>query len=542
MNAESGVLANVVAYHQATKHHFHRYAMGPGGLDWANQPDPFRRFAGAELLPLDLVPVDRSPSFSDAFTPGRIAPSRVDRESVSRLFHDSLALSAWKSYQGSTWALRVNPSSGNLHPTEGYLLCGPIEGLVDAPAVLHYAPKEHAMELRASVPAEAWNGLTSALPAGTLLVGLTSIHWREAWKYGERAYRYCQHDAGHAIAAVAIAAAGLGWRTTLLDGLGTDALATLLGIRDQTGPEAEHPDCILAVHTAGSVERLSLDDDAIARLASLEWRGRPNALSPRHLAWPIIDAVATEAQKPPTTPARFALPRAARVRERVGELPLRPILHARRSAVSMDGATSIDRETFYHMLGRTLPRAEVAPFDALPWRPAVHLGLFVHRVSGLEPGLYLLARDASATHRLRAAVDPQFEWHTPEGCPNSLALVRLARGDARSLAARVSCHQEIASDGAFSLGMIAEFEPRLAEHGPWFYPRLFWECGAIGQVLYLEAEAAGVRSTGIGCFFDDPVHEVFGLRDLEFQSLYHFTVGGAVEDTRLTSLPPYPHR
>ena len=64
----------------------------------------------------------------------------------------------------------------------------------------------------------------------------------------------------------------------------------------------------------------------------------------------------------------------------------------------------------------------------------------------------------------------------------------------------------------------------------------------IGQVLYLEAEAAGVRSTGIGCFFDDPVHQVFGFRDLEFQSLYHFTVGGYVDDPRLTTLPPYGAR
>ena len=59
------------------------------------------------------------------------------------------------------------------------------------------------------------------------------------------------------------------------------------------------------------------------------------------------------------------------------------------------------------------------------------------------------------------------------------------------------------------------------------------------QVLYLEAEAAGVRATGIGCFFDDPVHDVFGFRDLAFQSLYHFTVGGPVDDPRLTTLPPY---
>ena len=55
----------------------------------------------------------------------------------------------------------------------------------------------------------------------------------------------------------------------------------------------------------------------------------------------------------------------------------------------------------------------------------------------------------------------------------------------------------------------------------------------------LEAEAAGMAATGIGCFFDDPVHDVFGFSDLEFQSLYHFTVGGPVQDNRLTTLAPY---
>lgn len=62
----------------------------------------------------------------------------------------------------------------------------------------------------------------------------------------------------------------------------------------------------------------------------------------------------------------------------------------------------------------------------------------------------------------------------------------------------------------------------------------------VGQMLYLEAEAAGLRGTGIGCYFDDPVHEIFGLEGRAFQSLYHFTVGGAVDDPRLTTLPAYP--
>ncbi len=61
----------------------------------------------------------------------------------------------------------------------------------------------------------------------------------------------------------------------------------------------------------------------------------------------------------------------------------------------------------------------------------------------------------------------------------------------------------------------------------------------IGQVLYLEAEAAGIRATGIGCYFDDGMHGLLGLEERSYQDLYHFTVGGPVEDTRLTTLPAY---
>jgi nitroreductase len=108
------------------------------------------------------------------------------------------------------------------------------------------------------------------------------------------------------------------------------------------------------------------------------------------------------------------------------------------------------------------------------------------------------------------------------------------------MANRLSCDQDIAEDGFFSLGMLARFEGSLREHGEWFYRRLFWECGMIGQMLYLEAEAIGVRGTGIGCFYDDPVHDVLGLKGRDWQSLYHFSMGLPVEDPRLTTEPGYP--
>ncbi|GAX60899.1 nitroreductase [Candidatus Scalindua japonica] len=103
-----------------------------------------------------------------------------------------------------------------------------------------------------------------------------------------------------------------------------------------------------------------------------------------------------------------------------------------------------------------------------------------------------------------------------------------------------SCQQDIAGDGAFSVGMITKFKENI-EKNCFSYRRLFWETGMIGQILYLEAEVHSLRGTGIGCFFDDVVHKLLGLNDNSYQSLYHFTMGGALEDKRITTLPPYYH-
>jgi hypothetical protein len=200
------------------------------------------------------------------------------------------------------------------------------------------------------------------------------------------------------------------------------------------------------------------------------------------------------------------------------------------------------------MMERVMPRADRSqldrpmPWDVWPYDPAIHLLIFVHRVDGLTPGLYVLARDPKKLAFIQQSMNPELSWTPVPGCPEDLPLYWLLEGDAKKLAIQVSCHQDIAGDSAFSFGMLAEFEGRLREGGAWWYPRLFWESGLLGQVLYLEAEAAGIRATGIGCFFDDPVHEIVAVKGLSFQSLYHFTIGGPVEDGRLMTLPPYRDR
>ena len=533
-------LQQVFEYHQATKHYPHRYAASLGYMDWANQPNPFRRYEGAPLIALEKIPPTDEPLYDEAFAPGRIRPAAVNLRSISQLFFDSLAISAWKSIGEISWALRVNPSSGNLHPTEGYLICGPILGLSDNATVCHYAPKEHGLELRAEFESELWERLSARLPKDTLLIGLTSIHWREAWKYGHRAYRYCQHDVGHAIGAMSIAAAGLGWQTRALDDLGTDEPALLTGTFRHHDAEAEEPEVVMAVGPfVEETNETGLPEDVIQAFISLDWRGSPNQLSKSHLEWGM-DEIAESARKPRGAERYESLARPPEQESlEVRPISLRQIIRQRRSAVAMDGQTRISRATFYRILQRTLAVPGQLPFSTLPWKPRIHLAIFVHRIDDLPAGLYLLVRDPSQREALEVALTQADRWHRPPGCPEQLELYCLIQTEAGEAARQISCFQEIASDGCFSIGMIAEFEEAMQRYGAWFYPRLFWEAGVIGQVLYLEAEAAGIRSTGIGCYFDDAMHEVLGLKGRKYQDLYHFTVGGAVEDTRLNTISPY---
>jgi SagB-type dehydrogenase family enzyme len=564
-DVEESFAAQIIAYHEASKHHYRTYAPSPGYLDWATQPDPFRRYAGAQVIPLTRPAPDDDLPYEAGFMPELAPVAPLDAASVARLLFDTLAISAWKEYGDERWALRVNPSSGNLHPTEGYLICGVLPGLSVsppvAPLVAHYAPAEHSLEVRARLTPHIWRGLREGvvlnrgdgLPEETIFVGLTSILWREAWKYGDRAFRYCQHDVGHALGALGIAAAGLGWQTRLLDGLGADQLETLLGVADPRGAEPEHPDCLVAVFPQrAQFQQWTLAEGILDYFRPIAWQGEPNILSPGHVEWRWAEAAAEIVRKPAGQAAGDRgqgtgvreqrtgdRDQGAGDRDRATSASLRRIIHQRRSAQEMDGQTAIGRAAFYRMLLRTLPGPDRFPFAMLPGPPRVHLAIFVHRVTGLVPGLYLLARDPAQTEALRAALKPEFAWESTPGCPPELSLYRLASGDTQHLARRVSCGQDIAADGCFSLAMLAEFERPLAEHGAWIYPRLFWECGMIGQVLYLEAEAAGLRGTGIGCFFDDGMHSLLGLQDRRYQSLYHFTVGGPLEDARLTTLPAY---
>lgn len=185
----------------------------------------------------------------------------------------------------------------------------------------HYAPKEHALELRAEIPSWVFKDV---LPDDAFLIGLSSIFWREAWKYGERAFRYCNHDVGHAIGAVAVAAAEMGWDVKILDGLGYEDLEKVMGVGREAHfeipvravkgrfpeMEFEHPECVMLVFPSGG-GRVEVDYEklrlAVKGFEELEWKGERNVLSKEHICWDLIYKTSEAVKKESNLGEKFSV-------------------------------------------------------------------------------------------------------------------------------------------------------------------------------------------------------------------------------------------
>jgi SagB-type dehydrogenase family enzyme len=508
----SEAIKQVRAYHELTKHRLSGYAPAPGFLDWDSQPNPFRTYDGALKidLPFGLQTQDFSSDWSLA--------------NIGAFLELSMGLSAWKSIGPDRWALRTNPSSGNLHPTECYVLNWSDDEGALSQGVYHYDVYGHRLEQRGSYIAPL---VTSAFGA----IGLSTISWREEWKYGERAYRYCQLDVGHAIGAIRYACALFGWKVTPVFDFCDDDLDQILGTgrtEDYELVEREEPDLLLVL----SKEDVEAQVPDLVALQQVNWQGKANPLSAERVAWPAIKRVKKAVIKE-TGPIKKLVDPASSLKWHGTKDHLVQVIQKRRSAQRMDKEKSVlDRDDFFNILQRTRP-CEM-PFDTLNHQPTISLFLFVHHVDGLEPGLYFFERSLGHLKAL------QQKGTAVPGC-DGLYKISVPH-DVRKISSQLSCNQGIAGHGAFAVSMLADFTC-LETWGSWAYRLIHWEAGLIGQCLYLEAENIGLNGTGIGCFFDDEVHNVLGLvqTDGDWQVVYHFTLGVAKTDNRLESEPPFAH-
>jgi SagB-type dehydrogenase family enzyme len=485
-------------YHELTKHSVESLRRTQHFLDWANMPNPFRHYEGVPVLDLPADPPTPQISALEVLE-GKTGTTlaRDGAEFLSQLMFYSASISASKraSSPGAVYALRVNPSSGNLHPTEFHFCSQGLAGWPDG--LYHYRPSSHMAEQRAIGDFDR-KFVDNSAP---LIFVLTSIAWREAWKYRDRAFRYCLHDVGHAWQALALAARSIGCESFAFGHFSDDRVADRCLLH-----EDEWPMLIIGLYGPSIPVRM-LDS-----VETILFRGQPNQLSEQQEPYPLIERIhaATKLSTEATIPSLGQLKASGR-----GEISLPPlvstshsfgdVVRGRRSALDFRGG---DESISFAQLATVLFTAQERLFADFATARYVRLYLYVHRVEGLAPGVYRY-------------------W------PEHAELEKIKDGDQRLVAAALSLGQDLAGNACVAFSMIGDFESAACSYGDRGYRYVHFEAGAIGQRMYLASEALGLRATGIGAFFDDRVNRYLNLSPELGQVVYHFAIGYSVPDPRL---------
>jgi SagB-type dehydrogenase family enzyme len=486
-------------YHESTQHSVESLRQALHVLDWANMPDSFRHYEGVPVLDLPADPPSPEiPALEVLHGVSGATPAGDGPTFLSQLLFYSAAISASKRVPstGYRYALRVNPSSGNLHPTEFHFLT---RGLKEWPdGLYHYRPSAHMAEQRALGGLE----MTLADSSAPILFVLTSIVWREAWKYRDRAYRYCLHDMGHAWQALALAARAIGCDSFAVGHFPDDEVAQFCRLNEDEWPmlivelrgrsiPVREPDACETVSYGGHANQLSKERTAYTRIDRIHGSTKLSKRGCRGMS---------PADPAPTGSGEIKLPPPASSTRAFGE-----VARMRRSALDFVGGIQSMSLAQLSAALTAATRPVSADFASTHF---IQLYLYVHRVNGLQPGVYRLWRERAELEQIKS-------------------------GDQRVAAAGLSLGQDLAGNACVAFSMIGDLDRAVRAYGDRGYRYVHFEAGAIGHRLYLAAEALGLGATGIGAFYDDEVHHYLNLTSKQGRVVYHFAIGYPVPDSRV---------
>jgi SagB-type dehydrogenase family enzyme len=470
----------ILAYHGSTKHSPGSVGASRWFMDWSNKPAPFKLYHDAQRidLPADARPGD-VPAL-DAIARVSTGDARLtELSALSPLLVFGAGIRHAVQYpDGEMWHFRTYASAGALYPNEVYVASRDLDGL--AAGVYHFQPSGPTLvRLREGdyrphlVGASA--GEPNVMSADVVLV-ITGIPWRTAWKYAERGYRHVFWDAGMILANVLALAAAAGVASRVVLGFVDADVEALLGL----DPRREFPICLVALGASESEVPASADG-----LPELTARAMP--LSRTEYTFEAITK-ANEAGRleAPDNVRRWRERAHARGQGRegksIGETEVRDAMGevlARRGSARRFGDVPMTHDVLRDILGRA---THGIPTDHTPeGSRLIDPYLIANRVDGLEPGAYAWRRGA------------------PE-------LVRA--GDLRREATFLCLEQPLGGTSAATLFLLSDLSQALDRFGPRGYRATQLEAGIVGGKTYLGAYAHRFGATGL-TFFDDEVEQAF---------------------------------
>ena len=486
-------------YHQGTNHTYQSVYQSSHHMDWDNQPIPFKIYT--TLSPLQL-PSDLSATGMTAFEamaepgqPGHVIPTAHDLSAL--LYYSAGVIRTGDLPGGGKMYFRAAACTGALYHIELYLVCGPLENL--EAGVYHYSAHDFSLRrLREGdyrqVLVEASGGDTAVVQAPVILV-LSSVFWRNSWKYQARAYRHCFWDSGTILANLLATGSARKMPQKLVSAFVDGPVNQLLGLDQNT-------EVALQLVTVGR------DSQQLAPLAppapivtALDLDVQP--YSRRPVDYPAIREIHTASSLdtpqelmdikssqggPPATVLEVKGPLYPLAASSDSELDSSPAVRTIEDTIQRRGSSRRFRRASigFGQLSKILKGAVAdIPADFADWNrePLNQLYLIVNDVDGLPSGSYVYL-------------------------PHLESLEQLGEGDFRDRAGQLDLGQELAADASVNVYFLTDLAAALERYGNRGYRMAQTEAAIMGGRLYLGAYAQRLGATGL-TFFDDDVTEFF---------------------------------
>jgi SagB-type dehydrogenase family enzyme len=482
-------------YHEITKHSYTSLRAGAYALDWENRPGPYKIYpeAGTMSLPRD-IDLPTMPALAAIASPTDGA-NDLDLATLTRILFCASGLTRQRKVGGEDYHFRAAASAGALYPIETYIASADVDGL--EAGLYHFSPADLKVRgLRRgdwrAVIAHATANRPSIANARVILI-MSAIFWRSAWKYRARAYRYCFWDTGTILANLLAAAAAEGISAEVVTAFVDAEIETLVGVDG----ESEGAVCLVALCSTGEVmtkspalaplelESIELSKEVVYQpLVKMHRESR--LASPEEVAKIASANVAMLAPASTGEPLHFDAIDPADARG-LGDTILR------RGSTRAFAHEAIGADELTTILSASSGHANV-DFSRL-----TDTYLIVNAVDDLAPGAYSFNRDANSFELLKA-------------------------GDFRTEAGYLCLEQQLGYDCSTLIVYMADLERALEALGNRAYRDVHLEAGILGGRAYLASYALDRGATGL-TFYDDDTTKFFSPQAAGKSSLLMVAVG-----------------
>ncbi|MGH7370061.1 MAG: SagB/ThcOx family dehydrogenase, partial [Candidatus Methylomirabilaceae bacterium] len=335
-------------------------------------------------------------------------------------------------------------------------------------------------------------------------IALTSLAWRNAWKYEARSYRHWFWDGGVIAANLLATAVAAGLEARLILGFADGLVNALLGLE-------EHREATVVLVPVGlGLGKAPPPPEPVSPLRA-EVRPLSKKEEPYPEIWKLHDASALAdaqdvAQWPKATPTRSATPLdASRAHYPLPAVTRQPVISdalaeviLRRGSSRRFARSPVTLAQLANIL-RGATRGVPADFLDAPAHSLIDLYFIVNAVDGLPSGAYYFQRTTDS-------------------------LAQLKSGTFRDVAGYLCLEQTLFSDASVVFFPMTPLEAVLKHYGNRGYRAAQLEAGVIAGKIYLAAYAQGIGASG-STFYDDAVTEFFSPHARELSPMIVVGVG-----------------